>query len=104
MKTIEEESTDVICSRTIHTSKQNSWNIKKLGGESSAAVVVTNNQIDTMLIKQLSDVDTVALEIISGSSKIILVSMYFDREKPIELEMSKIEAAMHHAKGAGIHG
>jgi hypothetical protein len=45
------------------------------GEEDTAAVVVTNNQIDTMLIKQHSDADTLAVEIINGSSKIILVSV-----------------------------
>ena len=33
-------------------------------GRIRAAIVVTNNQVDTILIKQLSDEDTVVLEII----------------------------------------
>jgi hypothetical protein len=47
-------------------------------------VVATNNQIDAMLIQQLSDADTVVVEIIKDSLKIILVSMFFDRETPVE--------------------
>ena len=42
------------------------------------------------------------MEIINGSSKIILVSMYFDREIPIEIDLGKTEKLMQHAKGAGV--
>jgi len=64
--------------------------------------VATNNQIDTMLIQQLSDADTVVVEILKGSLKIILFSMYFDRETPIEHDLVSIEAVMRHAKGTGV--
>jgi hypothetical protein len=54
---------------TIYNSKQNCWNIKKKlkiftsgEGRNQAAIVVTNNQIDSLLIKQLSDTDTVVLK------------------------------------------
>jgi len=36
-----------------------------------------------------------------GQSKIILVSMYFDRETPIKHDLVEIEAVMCHAKGTG---
>lgn len=49
-------------------------------GRCTAAVVATNIQLDNMLIQQLSDADTVVVEIIKGSLKINLVSMYLDRE------------------------
>jgi hypothetical protein len=64
--------------------------------------VATDNQIDTMLIQQLSDTDRVVVEIIKGSLKIILVSMYFDRETPIEHDLVKFEVVMRHAKGTGV--
>lgn len=72
------------------------------GGRSRAAIVVTNNQIDTLLIKQLSDADTVVLEVITDNVKIILVSMYLDISRHIDDDLIKIEAIIHHAKGAGI--
>jgi len=55
-----------------------------------------------MLIQQLSDADTVVVEILKGSRKIILVSMYFERETPIEHDLSKIEAVLRHDKGKGV--
>jgi hypothetical protein len=71
-------------------------------GRSRAAIVVTNNQIDTLLIKQLLDVDTVVLEVIFNNVKIIFASRYLDITKQIEDDLIKIEAITQHAKGAGI--
>jgi len=71
-------------SGTIYNPKQNCWNTKKFkiftSGErrNQAAIVVTNTQVDAILMKQLSDADTVVLEIIIDTLKIILVIMYFD--------------------------
>ena len=55
-----------------------------------------------MLIQQLSDADTVVVEIPKCSLKIILVSMHFDRENPIEHDLSKIESVLRQAKGTGL--
>ena len=63
--------------------------------------VVTNNQVDTLLIKQHSDVDTVDLEVIIENVKINLASMYLDINRQIDIDLMKIEAIIH-AKGAGI--
>ena len=93
-------------SRTVYNSNQNGWSIKKYKifasaeGRIRAAIVVTNNRVDTILIKRLSDEDTVVLEVIIDSKKIILVSMYFDKSQRIETELLKIEAIIQHAKGA----
>jgi hypothetical protein len=71
-------------------------------GRNGAALVVTNNQIDILLIKQLSYADTIVLETIIGSLKIILASMYFDIGKQTEMDLMKIEAVIQHVKGAGV--
>ena len=63
-------------------------------------MVVTNNQIDTLLIKQLSDI--VVMELIFGNVKIILASMDMDRNQQLDDYLLKIEAIIQHAKGAGI--
>jgi hypothetical protein len=55
-----------------------------------------------MLIQQLSDAGTVVVEIIKGNLKIILVSMYFDRETPIEHDLVKTEEVMRYAKGTEV--
>ena len=46
---------------------------------STAAVIITNRKVDATLITQLSDEDTITLEITSGDTTIILASTYFDR-------------------------
>jgi len=39
------------------------------------------------------------VEITNGSLKFIVISVYFDKENPIELGLLKIEAVMQHAIG-----
>jgi len=109
MKIIEEDKTDIICLQEPYTFQSKAAGILKKyksytskEGRCMAAVVATNNQTDTTLIQQLSDADTVVVEILKGSLKIILVSMYFDKETPIEHDLSKIEAVLRHAKGTRI--
>jgi hypothetical protein len=65
MKTIEEDNTDIICIQEPYTLQSKVAGITKSyktfttgEGRSRAAVVVTNKQIDTILIKQLSDADS----------------------------------------------
>jgi len=65
-------------------------------------MVVTNNQIDSLLLRQLSDEDTVVLEIVSDKTKTIVASMYFDIQRQIEDDLNKVEAIIHHAKEAGV--
>jgi hypothetical protein len=109
MKIIEEDKTDIICIQEPYIFQSKAAGILKKyktftsgEGRCRAAVVATNNHIHTILIQQLSDADRVVLEIIKGSLKIILVSMYFDRETPIEHDLVKIEAMMRHGKGTGV--
>jgi hypothetical protein len=93
---------------TLHTAKKvvgmpNKYKIFTSGeGRRRAAVVVTNSQIDTMLINQLSVTDTVTVEVIKGSLKFIIISMYFDGGNPIQRDLVKIEAVLQHAKGKGV--
>ena len=83
--------------RTIHNTKQNCRLIKKNKffasgeGRNCATTVVTNNQVDTLLIKQLSDEDVAVVEVIIGNVKIILATMYYDVNREIEIDLVKIE-------------
>jgi hypothetical protein len=72
------------------------------GGEarSRAAVIITNRKVDATLITQLSDEEKITLEI-SGDTTIILASMYFDRQKPLEYDLTKVDAILQHAKRVG---
>jgi hypothetical protein len=109
IKITEVDSTDILCIQPPYTVQNKTAAIPKTyksftsgEGTNRAANVVTNNQSHTLLIKQLSDTDTVILEIIIGSLKIILASMYFNIGKQIEMDLMKTEAAIQHAKGAGV--
>ena len=68
---------------------------------SRAAVIITNRKVDATLITQLSDEDTIVLEITNGDTTIILASMYFDRLKPLEHDLTKVDAILQHAKRFG---
>lgn len=73
-----------------------------LEGRSRAAIVVANKKLDTVLIHQLTEADTVTVEIILGNINLIAISMYFDREKPIEHDFVKMESALQYAKGIAL--
>ena len=109
MKAVAEDETDIIFIQEPHTIQSkvvgisNKYKTFTSGrGRCRAAVVVTNNHIDTMLIQQVSDADMVAVEIIKGSIKLVAVSMYFDRENQIEQDLGKMELTMHHAKDTAV--
>jgi hypothetical protein len=68
-------------------------------GRKRAAIVVMNKKIDTLLLTQLSNEDTVVVEAKVDRVSLILVSMYFDFNRPIDIDLQKI---LTHAKGTGI--
>ena len=59
-------------------------------GKSRAAIVLTNNTIDALLITQHADSDTVLLEIQKGNKKYYAVSIYMDYNDEIENSLKKI--------------
>jgi hypothetical protein len=65
-------------------------------GKHRAAIVIPNNRIDAMLITQISNEDTVLLEIIHAAS------MYRDFEDQIENSFTKIDAILQLGKGGKI--
>jgi hypothetical protein len=48
------------------------------------------------------DADTFVLEKIIYSLNIILARIYFDIRQQIKVDLTKVEAALQHAKGAGV--
>jgi len=58
-------------------------------GRKRAAIVINNRQIDTLLINQLSDEDAVVLETKVDNAKIIIASLYFDINRPLDTDMKK---------------
>jgi exonuclease III len=109
LKIIEEENIDILCIQEPYTIQNKIAGLSKKykiftsgEGRNRAAIVVTNKQVETLLIKQLSDEDTVVLEVLIDNVKIILASIYFHISRQIETDLLKIEAIILHATGAGV--
>jgi hypothetical protein len=66
-------------------------------GRKRAEIVVTNKEIDALLISQLSEGDIV-VEIIQGDLKFIAASIYLDIENEITIGLYKIENILQFAK------
>jgi hypothetical protein len=105
LKITEEEGTDILCTQEPHmignktVGIPQSYKVFALGeGRKQAAIVTNNKQIDTILITQLSDEDAVVLETKVDVS-LIIASMHFDINSPIDTDLQKMEATLAHAKG-----
>jgi hypothetical protein len=68
-------------------------------GNSRAAIVVSDNTIDALLITQLSDDDAVLLEIDDGQTHFYAASIYLDYNDPIENNIKTIEKIVKFTKG-----
>jgi hypothetical protein len=86
----DKDSTNILCIQEPYTIQKKIAGLSKIHktfasreGRNRAAIVVTNNQIDTLLMKQLSDENMVVLELIIGNIKIILGCIYFDINRKI---------------------
>lgn len=108
-KYIADNNVDIICIQEPYTLKRRvigvptQYKTLTLGKDRSrAAIIVTNNRIDAMVITQLSDADAVAVEITKGDLKFIIASMYLDRCNPLGPDLAKIEAILQHAKWLGV--
>jgi hypothetical protein len=64
-----------------------------------AVIITTNNKIDAVLTKQLSNSDSVLLELIHNNTRFFAESMYFDITKEIETELDKVEEILEFTKG-----
>ena len=69
---------------------------------SRAAILITNNKIDAILIKQLSNSDCVLIELKYNNTKFYAASMYFDITEKIERELDKMEEILDFTKGNGL--
>jgi len=109
LKIVDEDGTDVVCIQEPYVIYNKIAGIPRKHklyatgeGRHRAAIVVTNNQVNSLLLRQLSDEDTVVLEVLSEKTKTIIASMYFDINRQIEDDLNKIEGIIQHAKGAGV--
>ena len=109
LKLIKENDTDIICIQEPYVIGNKIVGLPQYykvfasgEGRKRAAIVINNRQIDTLLINQLSDEDAVVLETKVDNTRIIIASLYFDINRPLDTDMQKIEATLAHAKGAGV--
>jgi hypothetical protein len=68
-------------------------------GNSMAAIVISDNTIDTPPITQLSDNDAVLLEIDDGQTHFYAARIYLDYNDPLENNIKTIEKIIKFTKG-----
>jgi hypothetical protein len=71
-------------------------------GNSRAAIVISDSTIDALLITQLSDKNSVLLEIDNGQIHFYAASIYMDYNDSIENNIKTIEKIVKFTKGAKI--
>ena len=67
-----------------------------------AAIIIVNRNIDALLINQLSDDDTVAVELIYNGFRFFAASMYLDITEDIKLDLVKLDKILTFTKGTGL--
>jgi ribonuclease HI len=109
MKMMEKEEPDLILTQEIYEYQNKPTGIDKRSriytagnGKHRAAIIIPNNKIEAMLITQISNEDTVLLEIIHNKRKFFAASMYFDIEEQIENNLAKVDEILQFAKGEKI--
>ena len=60
-------------------------------GITTAAIIITNNNIGAILISKLSDEDIVVLEIIYEGMSFLAASMYFDINDQIQINLKEMD-------------
>jgi ribonuclease HI len=66
---------------------------------SRATIILANEDIDAIIIKQLCDRDTIAAEVSYKSMRILAASMYFDITEDIKSKIAKIEEILKFGEG-----
>jgi len=67
-----------------------------------AELIITNNNIDAILISKLSDEYTVVLEVIYEAMSFLAASMYFDIDAEIQNNLNEMNKIVRCAKQGGI--
>jgi hypothetical protein len=78
--------------RTYISNEDKSW----------AAIIIANDNIDAVLIKQLSDRDSVALGLRYKSIRLLAASMYLDITEENDKQIAKVDDMIQYSKGSGI--
>ena len=109
MKLIEQEKSDIIFIQGPYLYEHRMTgitsaysNYTSLEDNNRTAIVITNQNIDAVLISQLSDPDTVPLELDYNNTRFFTASMYFDITTDIDKELDKIDQILEFTKGNGL--
>jgi exonuclease III len=109
MKLVEKEKPDIIFIQELYLSKSKMTGITRtyrsyfLPEDSyRAAIVITNKEINAVLITLLSSPDIVLLEIEYKNTKAFIVSAYFDITTRIEDELNRLDKILELTKKHGI--
>ena len=105
LKIIDEEGTDIVCIQEPYTNGSKVMGLPRSyavfaagAGRKRAAIVIKNKHIDTILLNQLSNEDVVVVETRVEKVTLIIVSMYFDINRPIDIDLQKMQTIITHAK------
>jgi hypothetical protein len=109
LKIMEEEDADIACIQEPYIlgnkirGMPHSLTVLTTGEKKNAqpSSLITRN-IDALMITQLSDEDVTVAEIRAGSATFLVASMYFDIQRPIEVDLNKMQAIITYAKEMGI--
>ena len=109
MKVIDTDETDIVLVQEPYvyqnkiTGIDKSYRIFSAGqGRPRAAIIIPNNKMDAMLIKRVSNEDTVLLEIKYRNQTIFAASMYFNIEEQIDNNFQKMDEILRIASGGKI--
>jgi hypothetical protein len=108
MHLTEQDNSDVIFIQEPYLYQNRMAGIKNLNryyishkDKSRAAIIITNNKIDALLIKQISTPDSTLIELKYNNTRFFAASMYFDITKETERDLDKTEGILEFTKGKG---
>ena len=78
------------------------WAYISTEDRSRAAIIITNENIDAVLINQLCDRNNVVLELKYKSIRIFVASMYLDKNEETDTNMAKVDEIIQISKGSSI--
>jgi hypothetical protein len=105
MKLIEQDNTDIIFIKEPYLYQNRMAGISKSHRnynsheDKSRTAIIINKKIDVVLIKQLTNSDSVLLELSHNNTRFYAASTYIDITKEIERELDKIEEILEFTKG-----
>ena len=109
MKLVEKEKPDIIFIQEPYLNKRKMTGITRTfrsyfspEDNNRAAIVITNKEIDAVLITQLSSSDILLLEIEYKNTKAFIPSAYFDITTKIEDELNRLDKILELTKKHGV--